>query len=61
MNYETVSRDLKEQQTSDDLIVKDPFFITEIFDKFSFSGILRGCLRPGLHDIGLLFMPDHLL
>ena len=35
----------KEQQTSDDLIVKDYCFIIEIFDKFSFSGILRGCLR----------------
>ena len=36
---------LKEQQTSDNLIVKDYCFITEIFDKFSFSAILRrGCL-----------------
>ena len=35
---------LKEQQTSDNLIVKDYCFITEIFDKFSFSGILRECL-----------------
>ena len=37
----------KEQQTSDDLIVivNDYCFIIEIFDKFSFSGILRGCLR----------------
>ena len=34
----------KEQQTSDDLIVKDYCFISEIFDKFSFSGILTGCL-----------------
>ena len=34
----------KEQQTSDNLIGKDNCFITEIFDKFSFSGILRGCL-----------------
>ena len=34
----------KEQQTSDNLIVKDYCFITEIFGKFSFSGILRGCL-----------------
>ena len=34
----------KEQQTSDNLIVKDYFFIIEIFDKFSFSAILRGCL-----------------
>ena len=31
---------LKEQQTSDNLIVKDYCFINEIFDKFSFSGIL---------------------
>ena len=31
----------KEQQTSDNLIVKDDCFITEIFDKFSFSGILE--------------------
>ena len=29
-----------EQQTSDNLIVKDNCFIIEIFDKFSFSGIL---------------------
>ena len=29
----------EEQQTSDNLIVKDNCFITEIFDKFSFSGI----------------------
>ena len=38
---------LKKQRTSDDLIVKDYCFITEIFDKFSFngiSGIFRGCL-----------------
>ena len=34
----------KEPQTSDNLIVKDYCFIVEIFDKFSFSGILRGCL-----------------
>ena len=34
----------EEQQTSDNLIVKDYCFIIEIFDKFSFSGILRGCL-----------------
>ena len=43
----------KEQQTSNNLIVKDYCFITEIFDdcfmieifdEFSFSGILRGCL-----------------
>ena len=34
----------KEQQTSDNLAVKDSSFIIEIFDKFSFSGILRGCL-----------------
>ena len=31
----------EEQQTSDNLIVKDYCFIIEIFDKFSFSGILR--------------------
>ena len=30
---------------SDNLIVKDYCFIIEIFDKFSFSGILTGCLR----------------
>ena len=35
---------LKEQQTSDNLIVEDYCLITEIFDKFSFSGIFRGCL-----------------
>ena len=34
---------LKEQQTSDNLIVKDNFFIIEIFDKYRFSGVLRGC------------------
>ena len=34
----------KEQQTSDNLIVKDYCFIIEIFDKFSFSDILRGFL-----------------
>ena len=34
----------KQQQTSDNLIVKDYCFIIEIFDKFSFSGILRGYL-----------------
>ena len=33
-----------EQQTSDNLIVKDNCFIIEIFDIFSFSGVLRGCL-----------------
>ena len=31
----------KEQQTSDNLIVKDYCFIIEIFNKISFSGILR--------------------
>ena len=35
----------KEQQASDNLIVKENCVITEIFDKCSFSGILRGCLR----------------
>ena len=34
----------EKQQTSDNLIVNDSCFIIEIFDKFSFSGILRGCL-----------------
>ena len=34
----------KEQQASDSLIVKDNCFIIEVFDKFSFSGILMGCL-----------------
>ena len=34
----------KEQQISDNLIVKDYCSITEIFDKFSFSGILRRSL-----------------
>ena len=38
------TRCLKEQQSSDNLIVKEYYFIIEIFDKFSFSGILRGCL-----------------
>ena len=32
----------KEQQTSDDLIVKDNCFVIGIFDKFRFSGILKG-------------------
>ena len=36
----------EKQQTSDNLIVKDNCFIIEIFDEFSFSGILRGCLSP---------------
>ena len=35
----------KEQKTSDNLIVKDNCFIIEIFDKCSFSGILRGCFN----------------
>ena len=34
----------EEQQTSHNLIVEDYYFITGIFDKFSFSGILMGCL-----------------
>ena len=34
----------EEQQSSDNQIVKDYSFIIKIFDKFSFSGILRGCL-----------------
>ena len=34
----------KKQQTSDDLIVKDNCCVIEIFEIFSFSGILRGCL-----------------
>ena len=34
----------KEQHTSDNLIVKDYCFNIELFDKFSFSGVLRGCL-----------------
>ena len=33
----------QEQQTSDNLIVKDYCFVIEIFDTFSISGILRGC------------------
>ena len=35
----------KEQQTLVNLIVKDCCFIIEIFDKFSFSGILRGMFK----------------
>ena len=35
----------KEQQTSDNLTVKDNCFIIEIFDKFSFSGILWGMFK----------------
>ena len=34
----------KGQQTNDNLIVKDCCFIMAILDKFSFGGILRGCL-----------------
>ena len=34
----------KEEQDGDNLIVKDNCFIIEIFDKFSCSGIRRGCL-----------------
>ena len=34
----------KEQKASDNLIVEDCCFLIEIFDKFSFSGILRDCL-----------------
>ena len=34
----------KERQTGDNLIVNDYCFVIETFDKFSFSGILRGCL-----------------
>ena len=34
----------EEHQTSDNLIVEDYCFIIELFDKFSFSGIVRGCL-----------------
>ena len=49
----------KERQTSDNLIIKDYCFIIEIFDKFSFSGILRGCLShltlnmPGFLQTGM--------
>ena len=51
LNYEAASLTVfttmcsKEQQTSDNLIVTDYCFIIEIFDKFNFSGILRGCLN----------------
>ena len=34
----------KEQHTSDNLTVKDYCFIVEIFDIFSVSGVLWGCL-----------------
>ena len=34
----------EKQQTSDNLTVEDYCFIIEISGKFSFSGILRGCL-----------------
>ena len=34
----------KELKTSDNVIVEDYCFIIKIFDKFSFSGIRRGCL-----------------
>ena len=46
----------KEQQTSDNLIAEDYCFIIEIFDKFSFSGLVRGCLRLQLH--GAIYRPD---
>ena len=42
----TVFTTMCQQQTSDNLILKDYCFIIDIFDKFSFSGILRGCLKP---------------
>ena len=38
---------LKEQQTSDNLVVKDYCFIIEKFDTFSFSGILLSHLNEG--------------
>ena len=50
LNCETMSLTVfttmcpKEQQTSVNLIVKDNCFNIEIFDKCSFTGILRGCL-----------------
>ena len=34
----------KEQQNSDNLIVEENCFIVEIFNKYVFSGIIRGCL-----------------
>ena len=34
----------EEQQTSDNLIVKDYCFIIEIIDKFGFSDIISRCL-----------------
>ena len=39
----------QEQQSNDNLNVKDYCFIIEIFAKFSFNGILRGCLMSGFH------------
>ena len=39
------TRHPEEQQTSDNLIVKDNCLIIEIFDKCSFSCILMGCLN----------------
>ena len=42
--YDLMETRHKEQQTSDNLIIKDSCFITETFDKCSFSGTLRGCL-----------------
>ena len=39
--FTTKTKCPKAQQTSDNLIVKDYCFIIEIFDKFSYSGILR--------------------
>ena len=40
----------EEQQTSDNQIVKDYCFIIEMFDKFSFGGILRGCHLSHLNE-----------
>ena len=35
----------KEQETTDNLILKSNGFIIEIFDKCSFSGILKGMFK----------------
>ena len=50
-----------EQQTSDNLIVKDDCFIIEIFDKCSFSGILMGCLSHLIEAWKKLAFPRQLV
>ena len=50
---------LKEQLTSDNLIVEGYCFITEIFDKFNFSGIHEARSHDPLSRIRLLLVPKN--